>query len=252
VRAVVIAALAAALASPPAGTEVERGGVVRGPRAARRIALLFTGHEHAEGGTVVLDALARHQARASFFLTGDFLRNPELAPLVRRMIAEGHVIGPHSDRHLLYCAWEDRRTLVTRDAFHRDLAANLREIARFTTHRPRYFEPPYEWWNEEIAGWTEETGLRVVGFTRGTRSNADYTGEADARFVSSEAIVQSVLDREGADAEGLNGFLLLMHVGAGPGRRDKMHARLDGLLAALAGKGYAFVTLDEMFAAGRN
>ena len=49
------------------------GAVVRGSRATRQLALVFTGHEFAEGAEAILDALARHGAKASFFLTGDFL-----------------------------------------------------------------------------------------------------------------------------------------------------------------------------------
>ena len=58
--------------------EVSHGGIVRGSTVARRIALEFAGHEFAEGGSVILDELARRGARASFFLTGDFLRTPAL------------------------------------------------------------------------------------------------------------------------------------------------------------------------------
>jgi hypothetical protein len=56
---------------PPERVE---GGIVRGPRQAILIALEFTGHEFAAGATTILDELARHRARGSFFLTGDVLR----------------------------------------------------------------------------------------------------------------------------------------------------------------------------------
>src|SRR4051794_33707734 len=55
--------------------ERENGGIVRGPKTAKAIALVFTGHEFAEGGETILAELARHGAKASFFLTGDFLTN---------------------------------------------------------------------------------------------------------------------------------------------------------------------------------
>jgi peptidoglycan/xylan/chitin deacetylase (PgdA/CDA1 family) len=231
--------------------EMSQGGILRGPSQERRIALEFTGHEYAEGGTVILDELARHRARASFFLTGDFLRQAPFAPLVRRIVAEGHYLGPHSDRHLLYCGWEaSRPTLVTREAFRRDLGDNLAELERFGVRRAdvKYWVPPYEWFNEEVAGWSVEVGPRIVNFTPGTRANADYTGEGDRNFVASRAILASILDRERAGPDGLNGFLLLMHVGAGPGRRDKMHDRLGELLDKLSARGYTFVRVDELLA----
>jgi peptidoglycan/xylan/chitin deacetylase (PgdA/CDA1 family) len=229
--------------------ELRDGGIVRGPAGARQIALEFTGHEFAEGGAVILDELARHRARASFFLTGDFLRRTEFAALVRRLVAGGHYLGAHSDKHLLYCAWESgKRTLVTREEFTRDLDDNLREIEKFGVRRAdaRYWVPAYEWYNREIAGWSASMGLRLVNFTPGTRSNADYTGEAEKNFVASRTILASILSREREDPRGLSGYLLLLHIGAGPGRADKMHARLGELLGELSRRQYRFVRVDEL------
>ena len=184
-------------APAPAGCEVTEGAVVRGPKEGRRLALVFTGHEFAEGGTTILDELAKHRARASFFLTGDFLANPRFQPIVRRIVDEGHYLGPHSDKHLLYCTWDkDRKTLVSRAAFATDLSANLEKVARFGADRPRYFLPPYEHSNKEIAAWTAALGLQLVNFTPGTRSNADYTEESAPNFVSSRAIFESIIGRE--------------------------------------------------------
>ena len=232
-----------------ASFETSHGGIVRGPTAAKQIALLFTGHEFAEGGETILAALAKRSAKASFFLTGDFLRRKEFAPLVRQIVASGHYLAPHSDRHLLYCGWESNRpTLVTRDTFARDLEDNLREVERFGVRRAdvRFWVPAYEWYNAEVASWSVQGGLRVITFTPGTRANADYTGEADRNFVPSRVIFDSILARERADPHGLNGFLLLMHVGAGPGRRDKMHGLLGELLDRLAERGYEFVRVDRL------
>jgi peptidoglycan/xylan/chitin deacetylase (PgdA/CDA1 family) len=229
------------------GCEIVEGAVVRGPVSGRRIALVFTGHEFAEGGTTILDGLRRHRARASFFLTGDFLANPEFEPLVRRLVAEGHYLGPHSDKHLLYCDWSPRKTrLVSRETFEADLRANLVKIARLTPERPAYFLPPYEHHDAEIARWTAALGMRLVNFTPGTRSNADYTEDAARNFVTSETIYDSIVRRERDDPHGLNGFLLLLHIGAGPLRTDKFADRFGELLDHLAGKDYHFVRVDEL------
>jgi hypothetical protein len=53
-------------------------------------------------------------------------------------------------------------------------------------------------------------GLTLINFTPGTRSNADYTGEADTNFVSSQAIFDSIVNKEREDPHGLNGFILLL------------------------------------------
>lgn len=231
----------------PAGCEVVEGAVVRGPQTSRQLALVFTGHGFAEGGEAILDALARHQARASFFLTGDFLRNAEFEPLVRRIVAEGHYLGPHSDRHLLYCDWTPaKRRLVSRETFEADLRANLDEVARFTAEPAAYFLPPYEHYDADIARWTQALGMTLVNFSPGTRSNADYTEDGAANFVSSQDILDSILRRERTDPRGLNGFLLLLHVGAGPGRTDRFHDRFGELLEQLTARGYTFTRVDEL------
>lgn len=257
---VAIACLAAceAIAQPAApgaagsSLTVVDGGIRRGPVDRKRMALVFTGHEFAEGAEVILDALAARRAPASFFLTGAFLRNAALQPFVRRMVAEGHYVGPHSDAHLLYAPWEGpKRTLVSRDAFRDDLRRNIDAVTAFGVPRAAVsiFLPSYEWYTADIAAWTREMGMTLVCHTQGTRSTVDYTEEGTPQFVSSEAIFESILRREREDPHGLNGFLLLLHVGAGPGRADTFHRRFAALLDELSSRGYTFVRLDELLGA---
>jgi uncharacterized membrane protein YfcA/peptidoglycan/xylan/chitin deacetylase (PgdA/CDA1 family) len=233
------------VAESRAAVQMARGAMVRGDVTQRRLSLVFTGHEYAEGAAAILDALRARGWKASFFLTGAFLDKPEFAPLVQRMLREGHVVGPHSDAHLLYCSWEPgARTLVTREDFRRDLQANARKIAAAATlagvpDQPRVFLPPYEHYNEEIARWTQEEGFRLVNYTPGTRSHADYTGEGDRNFASAQAILDSIRRYEASNTNGLNGFILLMHTGAGPGRKDVLWPRLPELYDWLEAKGYA-------------
>jgi len=230
--------------------EMWQGGITRGPTDARRIAIVFTGHGYAEGTDAILGELMRHHGHASFFLTGAFLTNQQFTPFVRRMVSGGHYVGPHSDGHLLYCEWTaTRKTLVTHEEFRTDLETNLVKLPKaFRKAAPpmRFFLPPFEHYNSEIASWTTEMDLTLINYTPGTRSNADYTGEADANFVSSQKIFDSIMKREREDPHGLNGFILLLHVGSGPGRTDKFHFRFGELLDQLAGKGYKFVRIDEL------
>lgn len=226
--------------------EFRDGGIIRGPTSEKKIALEFTGHMFAEGGETILNELARHNAKASFFLTGDFLANTNFKPLVARIVHEGHYVGPHSDKHLLYCPWTgEKKTLVSKTTFERDLRANLDKL-QLAPSAPEYWLPAYEWYNEEIVAWSREMGLTLVNYTPGTRSNADYTEDDATNYVSSKAILESILRKEREDAHGLSGFLLLMHLGVGPGRTDKMSDHLGELLDRLAAQGYHFVRVDEL------
>ncbi|HEY8549654.1 MAG TPA: polysaccharide deacetylase family protein [Vicinamibacterales bacterium] len=228
---------------------LEDGGIVRGPVDRRRLALVFTGHEFAEGATTILNVLAQRRAKASFFLTGVFLRNPAFREAVKRMVREGHLVGPHSDAHLLYCPWTGPKvTLVPRDTFLSDLEANIRALQPYGIARDevRYFLPSYEWYNREIVEWTREAGLTLVCHTKGTRSNADYTEEGTRQFVATVKILESIYTREREDPQGLNGFLLLLHVGAGPRRKDKLHYRFAELVEYLVARGYELTRVDTL------
>ena len=239
----------ASTTNPSAPMTFQDGGIIRGSKRDRRIALAFTAHSFAEGGETILDELTRHKAKASFFFTGDFLADTNFAPLIRRVVAEGHYLGSHSDKHLLYCDWDKtKKILVTRAEFRADLAANLQKMEGFRVNLQsvRFFLPPFEQYNSDIATWSAELGLTLINFTPGTRSNADYTGEADKNFVSSQAIFDSILKKEREDPHGLNGFILLLHLGCGPGRADKFSHRFGELLDHLAGKDYQFVRVDEL------
>jgi peptidoglycan/xylan/chitin deacetylase (PgdA/CDA1 family)/HEAT repeat protein len=230
--------------------EVVDGGVIRGPKSEKKIALVFTGHEFGEGGETILNELTNHNGKGSFFVTGVFMSNPKFAPLLDRIVAEGHYLGPHSDQHLLYCAWEKSKpTLVSEDEFTQDLLANIARISTLGYEErrfSRYFLPPYEHYNREIYDWTRKLRRNLVNYTPGTRSNADYTGEVDKNFVSSQAIFDSIVKKDAEDPHGLNGFILLLHLGSGPGRADKFHTRFGELLDYLAGKGYQFVRVDDL------
>ncbi len=227
------------------------GVPVRGRRDRRELALVFTGGDYGEACEGILDTLKRYALPASFFLTGDFLRNPGHGAAVRRMAAAPHYAGPHSDRHLLYCPWEDRgRMLVDRKTFLDDLDANLAELERFGVDRRAVHRwiPPYEWYNECVARWAEEAGYPLFNFTPGTLSHADYTEEGAPNYRSSEEILGSIVRVAAEAPEGLNGFFLLLHLGAGEGRRDKFWKHLPALLDFLQGEGYGFRTVPQLLA----
>lgn len=232
-----------------AQNQYEFGAITRGDRQEKSLSLVFTGHAYAEGAEFIRKALQEQRVPASFFFTGDFYRNPDFNEQIRALQADGHFLGAHSDRHLLYASWDDRNDLlITREQFVADLLANYKELARFgvSMEEAPFFLPPYEWYNDSIAHWTSEMGLQLINYTRGTLSHADYTTEDMPNFRSSEAIFDSIRDWESSGADGFNGFILLVHIGAGPGRADKFYHRLPALLTLMREWGYSWVPLKEL------
>lgn len=227
----------------------DRGAIIRGDSTRREIALVFTGHEFGEGGTFIDSLLLKENIQASFFLTGDFYRNEQFRPLIKGLRRRGHYLGAHSDKHLLYCDWTKRDSLLLNEQqFSMDLADNYAAMAKhgIEANKSRYFLPPYEWYNDSIADWTARYGMQLINYTPGTRSTADYTLETDKNYRDSESIFNSITGYEGSQPAGLNGFILLLHAGAGPGRNDKFFYKLPALIKYLKTKGYRFVRIDDL------
>jgi peptidoglycan/xylan/chitin deacetylase (PgdA/CDA1 family) len=224
------------------------GAITRGDAATNCLLLAFTGDELGESTGPILDALKRRGIKAAFFVTGNFLRQPPLRALMKRAIAEGHYVGPHSDSHPLYASWQNRdKSLVTEAFFTKDLQKNLddlREVGALRKGEPIYFIPPYEHYNRDQVQWSRELGVTLINFTPGSGSNRDYAREGDARFVSSWKIFDDILAYERKDPHGLNGFLLLMHLGSG--RKDPFHPLLGPLCDELQKRGYRFERIDGL------
>ena len=234
---------------PPPRLTIEHGAITRGDRSRKRLALVFTGDEYAEGAETIANTLAKRGVKASFFFTGRFYRNPEFAAAVNRLKKDGHYLGAHSDAHLLYADWKDRnKTLVSETEFTSDLLKNYAAMNRFGISKDEapYFLPPFEWYNKSIADWTAISGLTLINFTAGTSSNADYTTPADRNYLASDAIVDRIKKYETKDPNGLNGFILLSHIGAGPKREDKFYDKLDGLIVWLRSRNYEMLRIDGL------
>jgi peptidoglycan/xylan/chitin deacetylase (PgdA/CDA1 family) len=228
---------------------VDHGAIRRGDSTSKKIAIVFTGDEYGEGGSAIMAALQKENVKASFFFTGRFYRNLLFKELIRGLKEKGHYLGAHSNEHLLYCDWVKRDSLlVTKKQFNDDLDKNYMELRKLgiTSSDARYFLPPYEWYNDSIALWTRERGLQLISFSPGTLSSADYTTTQDNNYRSSEIIYTSILNLEARQASGLNGFILLMHIGAGPGRTDKFYKRLPQLVKWLRKRGYEPVRIDQL------
>ncbi|MFA3784049.1 glycoside hydrolase family 9 protein [Melioribacteraceae bacterium 4301-Me] len=228
------------------------GGIIRGDSTKKQITLVFTAHEFAEGLQKVRNVLKAHNIKGAFFFTGDFYRNPKFASIIRQLQNDGNYLGAHSDKHILYASWEKRdSTLISKKEFLEDLKKNFDEMAKFgiTYEQAPYFLPPYEWYNADISHWCSELGLTLINFTPGTLSNQDWTyPELGSKYITSQQIFNNIINYEKSSPSGLNGFILLIHPGTDPRRKDKFYDMLNNLISELKMKGYKFVSLVEMLA----
>lgn len=235
--------------NPHVEFQLDEGAIRRASTVKKRLALLFTADEHVDGAKSVLKALAGRDLRAAFFLTGKALDAPSMRDWTRRAVEAGHYVGPHSNGHFLYASWEDRqKSLITRRRFQADLYRNLAELGELGAgkSKPIYFVPPFEWHNAEHTAWAKELGCQMINFTTGSGSHRDFAPEDHAAYTPSEEIVRDILEFEKNSTSGLNGHLLLFHLGTT--RKDKVYAQLGGLLDELLARGYEIVRVDELLA----
>ncbi|HKZ66187.1 MAG TPA: polysaccharide deacetylase family protein [Chitinophagaceae bacterium] len=231
------------------GFTYSHGAIIRGDSTQKKIALVFTGDEFADGGKFIAETLRHEKIKASFFLTGRFNRNVGFKSIIERLKKDGHYLGAHSNEHLLYCDWQKRDSLlVTEQQFKMDLADNYAEMTKYgiTKNQAAYFLPPYEWYNDTISAWTKKFGLKLINFTPGTKSTADYTTPDMKNYRSSEEIYSSIINYEQLKPNGLNGFILLIHMGTDPKRTDKFYHKLPQLMKYLKTKGYQFQTVNQL------
>ena len=229
---------------------LNHGAIIRGDSTQKKIAIVFTGDEFGDGANYISDVLKQQHIEASFFLTGNFYRNKSFKKVIAKLRKNGNYLGSHSNKHLLYSPWENRDSLlVSKDEFDSDLLNSYKELKSIGIKKSnaKYFLPPYEYYNDSIAAWTRQLNLQLVNFTPGTRSNADYTyPEMGKRYLSSGEIYKSILHFEESKPNGLNGFILLIHIGTDVRRTDKFYKYLPKLIPELKARGYQFQRIDEL------
>ena len=245
-----LAAYESRIKKPLENFQTELGAITRGSKKQKKIALVFTGDEFADGGESINKTLTANKAKASFFLTGRFYNNPKFKNLITTLKSNRNYLGPHSNDHLLYNDWKNRDSLLVSEVeFKTDLENNYSAMLKYGIQKKdaQYFLPPYEWYNQQIAKWTTDSGLQLVNFTSGTRSNADYTfPEMGKSYRGSEEIYQSILNYDKTKPDGLNGFILLLHIGTDPKRKDKFYDKLPALVNYLKTSGYQLVKINEL------
>lgn len=126
--------------------------------AAGAVALTFDDGPHPEVTPRTLELLAQHGAHATFFCVGQRVRRyPQLA---RRILAEGHALGNHTQHHL------HRFSLLGPRALRAEIGAAQEAIAFATGEAPRYFRAPAGLRNPFLEPELARAGLTLVSWTR--------------------------------------------------------------------------------------
>jgi peptidoglycan/xylan/chitin deacetylase (PgdA/CDA1 family) len=166
-------------------------GVEDRTASGRGYALTFDDGPHVHGTPAVLEILAGAGVQATFFLVGEQVRrNPALA---REILAAGHSIGLHCDRHrnlLRLAPWQVRE----------DLTRALSTIEDASGCSPVLYRPPYGVLNAAALRVARARGWRTLLWTQWGRDwEARATPESIAARVTDGVREGSVLLLHDAD-----------------------------------------------------
>jgi peptidoglycan/xylan/chitin deacetylase (PgdA/CDA1 family) len=155
------------------------GKALVAPRRPGELALTFDDGPNATWTPRLLDILASHDVRATFFLLG---RRAEAQPeLVRRIRAEGHLIGNHSWSHT-NLAW----TLASRVRL--ELARTNETLRQITGARVRFFRPPFGGRRPAVFRIARELGLMPVLWNAMTSDWSDLSAQRIADRLARDRI----------------------------------------------------------------
>lgn len=178
----------------------------------------------------VLDILRDHGVQATFFVCGDnVLQYPDV---VRRIVAEGHVLGNHTWSHP---ELDGLPAAEVRDQIQRTQDA----ITDISGRTPTLFRAPYGDFADAALAVCADLGLRPISWSVDPTDWANPGSEVIAnRVLAGAATGAIVLDHDGTEGGDDNPA-----PGSG-GDRSQTVAALSTYLPQLIDAGYAFTTPD--------
>lgn len=170
----------------------------------------------------ILDALKKHNAKATFFVVGNYI---ETSPdLVKRMVAEGHTVGNHTFHH------PDMSKIGDQASFQTELQS-LEKLYKETTGQEmkKYYRPPQGKYSESNLQMAHEMGYKTIFW--------------------SLAYVDWYVDKQPTAQEAFDKLIPRIH----PGAVVLLHSTsktnseiLDELLTKWEAEGYTFGTMDDL------
>jgi peptidoglycan/xylan/chitin deacetylase (PgdA/CDA1 family) len=133
------------------------------------VALTFDDGPHPDGTPMMLEILAREGGRATFFLVGEQVRRrPALAA---EIVAAGHAVGLHGDRHRLQLRLSSRALAL-------DLERGWEAVASATGVEPVLHRPPYGIYSASGLAAARSAGLRPLLWSRWGKDWRKFTTPA--------------------------------------------------------------------------
>lgn len=198
------------------------------PTTQHVVALTFDAGANADGVASILATLQRYGVPATFFLTGNFVR--DFPGAARSIAAAGERIGDHTVSHPYL-------TGLTDAAVRQQITDAAQQIVAVTGKNPApLFRFPYGDADARTIAIANQAGYVPVRWTVDTLGWEGTSGHITAAIVASR-VLNAVRPGE----------IVLMHVGSNPDDHTTFDAdALAQVIGELRAIGYSFVTLDAL------
>ena len=198
--------------------------VIRGCTDTNRLALTFDDGPDPVATPKILELLEKYKAPATFFVIGEKAqRHPEL---MQEIISKGHSVGNHSYHHDVLLMLRSRQTIAV------EIRMAQEALSAFGI-KPLIFRPPVGITNPKLGSILKQQGLYCVNFScRGF--------DAGNRHI--KGLAQRILKKVRP------GDIILLHdcMPQGANSVDMLLQEIEALLAGLAGKKLAPVSLEQL------
>ena len=167
----------------------------------------------------ILDILAKHQVKATFFMTGGWVEKyPED---VKKILKAGHDLGNHSENHR-------QMSQLSEEECRKEIMTVHERVKKLTGYEMKLFRPPYGDYNNTVIKAAYACGYYPIQWSVDSLDWKDYG-------------VEDIITRVTENKDLGNGAIILCHNGA------KYTAdALDELLTKLKEKGCELVPVSQL------
>ncbi len=170
----------------------------------------------------ILDALKKHNVPAAFFLVGNYIdREPEL---VKRMVAEGHIVANHTLTH------PDMSAIESEEKFSAELSGLEEKYKNLCgSDMKRFYRPPQGKFSEKNLQMAQKLGYKTIFWSLA------YVDWYDDKQPTHAAAMKTLTERIHP------GAVVLLH------STSKTNGEiLDELLTEWEKMGYSFKSIEEL------
>lgn len=184
-----------------------------------KVAITFDAAWGNEDTAEILEILALHDVKVTFFMTGGWIEKyPED---VKAIYEAGHVLGNHGENH-------KHMSQLKKEANIEEIQKAHDKVKELLGVEMNLFRAPYGDYDNDVIDTANEIGYHVIQWDVDSLDWKDY---------GVESIIKTVLDHKDLG----NGSIILLHNGA-----KYTKDALEGLIVGLKEKGFKLVPVSEL------